>query len=110
MSRSSKAVGFFLYQHIDEFDGREETNALAVMFGGLDAERGCKMGLPGSGTTEKDGVVSLLDELAVMELTHERLVDFDAGKVEAVQVPLGGKARRLVLTGHRPDFQLNIRC
>ncbi|MBG6166538.1 hypothetical protein IWQ48_003211 [Labrenzia sp. EL_13] len=49
------------------------------------------MRLPGSGSPEEDGIVSLLDELAAVKLAHERLVDFTAGKVEADQVAIGGK-------------------
>jgi len=45
---SGLALSFLLFQCIDEFDGGEEANALAVMFDGLDTERGRKVGLPGS--------------------------------------------------------------
>lgn len=47
----------------------------------------CKMSLPGSRPPEEDGIVSLLDELAAVQLAHERLVDFAADNVEAVQAP-----------------------
>ncbi|MBG6195705.1 hypothetical protein IWQ52_003228 [Labrenzia sp. EL_159] len=50
---SRLALGFFLFQHIDEFNGGEEADTLAVMFDGLDAEGGRKMRLPGSGSPMK---------------------------------------------------------
>jgi len=36
---------FFLFKGVDEFDGREEPDALAVMLDGLDADRGGQMRL-----------------------------------------------------------------
>ena len=36
---------FFLFEGVDEFDGREEPDALAVMLDGLDADGGGEMGL-----------------------------------------------------------------
>merc|ERR1711965_195347 len=104
------ALGFLLFQRIDEFNGGEEADTFAVMFDGLDAEGGRKMRLPGSGAPEEDGIVSLLDELAAVKLAHERLVDFAAGKVESVQVPVGWKACHLELIGHGSDFPLRRLC
>ena len=40
------ALGFFLLQCVDQFDGREEAHAFAVMLDGLDAEGGGNMAFP----------------------------------------------------------------
>jgi hypothetical protein len=42
------ALGLFLFEGIDQFDGREEADLSAVMFDGLDAEGGGNMGFAGS--------------------------------------------------------------
>ena len=38
------ALNLFLFEGVDQFDGREEANLAAVMFDGLDAERRCDVG------------------------------------------------------------------
>lgn len=101
---SRLALGFFLFQRIDEFNGGEEADTLAVMFDRLDAERCCKVRLPGSRSPEENGIVSLLDELVAVKLAHERLIDLAAGKVEAALIPLGRKACCLELIGHGSDL------
>ena len=37
------ALGFFLFERVDQFDGREEADLPAVMLDGLDAKRCCDM-------------------------------------------------------------------
>ena len=68
-------VMLFLFEGVDEFDGREEPDALAVMLDGLDADSGRQMRLPRSGAADEDDVVGVLQELTSVELAHERLVD-----------------------------------
>jgi len=50
--------------------------------------------------------VSVLQELAFMELTNERLVDLAAGEVEAGKVTIRRKARRLELVGRRSHLSI----
>ena len=42
------ALKLLLFEGVDEFDGGEEADALAVMLDGLDADRGGEMRLPRS--------------------------------------------------------------
>ena len=89
----------FLFERVDEFDGGEEPDALAVMLDGLDADRRGEVRLAGSGTADQDDVVGVLEELAAVELTRQRLVDLAAGEVEAGEVAIVRKARDLELVG-----------
>ena len=93
------ALKLLLFESVDEFDGGEEPDALAVMLDGLDADRGGEMRLTRAGAADQDDVVSIFQELAAMELTHERLVDLAAGEVEAGEVAIVREARRLELVG-----------
>ena len=43
------ALKLLLFESVDEFDGGEEPDALAVMLDGLDADRGGEMRLPRAG-------------------------------------------------------------
>ena len=43
------ALKLLLFESVDEFDGGEEADALAVMLDGLDAERRREMGFPRAG-------------------------------------------------------------
>ena len=43
------ALKLFLFERVDEFDGGEESDALAVMLDGLDADRRGEMRLPRAG-------------------------------------------------------------
>ena len=72
-----------------------------MMLDGLDADRGGEMRLARAGAADQDDVVGVLQELAAMELTHERLVDLAAGEVEAGEVAIGRKAGGLELIGRR---------
>ena len=64
----------FLFERVDEFDGGEEPDALAVMLDGLDADRRGEVRLAGSGTSDQDDVMGVLEELAAVELTRQQLV------------------------------------
>src|SRR5208283_3496969 len=87
--------GFLLLERIDQFDRREEANLFAVMFDGLNAESRRQMRLSGSGASDEDDIVGLVDELAPMELSHQRFVDLARGKIESGQILVSGEARRL---------------
>ena len=80
---SGLSLKLLLFEGVDELDGGEEPNALAVMLDGLNADRRGEMRLARAGASDQDDVVSVLQELAFMELTNERLVDLAAGEVEA---------------------------
>src|SRR3546814_5700291 len=85
---------------IDQFDRGEEADPLSKMLDGLDTERRGDVGLSGAGTTDQHDIVGAVDKLAAMELADQRLVDFAAGKVEARQIPIGGKPGCLELIGN----------
>ena len=83
------ALKLLLFESVDEFDGGEEPDALAVMLDGLDADRGGEMRLPRAGAADQDDIMGVIQELAAVELTRERLVDLAAGEVEAGKVSDG---------------------
>ena len=93
------AVKLLLFEGVDEFDGGEEPDALSMMLDGLHAEGGGDMRLARAGTSNEDDIVSVFQELAAVELAHERLVDLTAGEVEAREVAVGWKARGFELVG-----------
>ncbi len=70
----------------------KKRTTLVVMLDGLRADGGGDAGFARAGTTDQHDVVGLVDEVAAMELAHERLIDLAGGKIEAVQVPVGRKA------------------
>jgi hypothetical protein len=78
----------FLFEGVDELNGGEEPDALAMMFDGLDADRCGKVRLARAGAEDQDDVVSVLQELAAVKLAYERLVDLAAGEVEAGEVTI----------------------
>ena len=65
----------------------------------LDADRGGEMCFPRAGAADQDDVVRILQELAAMKLTGERLVDLAAGEVEACKVAVVRKAGGFELIG-----------
>ena len=69
------ALKLLLFESVDEFDGGEEPDALAMVLDRLDADRGGEMRLARAGAADQDDVVGVFQELAAMELTRERLVD-----------------------------------
>ena len=86
------ALKLLLFESVDEFDGGEEADALAVVLDGLDADRRGEMRLARAGAADQDDIVRILQELAAMKLTGERLVDLAAGEVEAGKVAIVWKA------------------
>jgi hypothetical protein len=82
------ALKLLLFESVDEFDGGEEPDALAMMLDGLDADRGSEMRLARTGAADQDDIVRILQELASVELTRQRLIDLTAGEVEAGEVSI----------------------
>src|ERR1700735_5607469 len=82
------ALKLLLFESVDEFDGGEEPDALAVMLDGLDADRGGESRLPRAGPADQDDIMGVIQELAAVELTRERLVDLAAGEVEAGKIAI----------------------
>jgi hypothetical protein len=64
-----------LFESVDEFDGGEEADALAMILDRLDADRGSEVRLARVGAADQDDIVGVFQELASVELTRERLVD-----------------------------------
>ena len=89
------ALKLLLFESVDEFDGGEEPDALAMVLDRLDADRGGEMRLARAGAADQDDVVGVFQELAAMELTRERLVDL--GEVEAGEIAIGRKRAALSL-------------
>ena len=80
------AFGLFLFKGVDQFDGGEEADLAAVMFDGLDAERGGNMGLAGSRATDQDHVLGAIHELAAVQGPDVGLINLAGSKVEAYEV------------------------
>src|ERR1700722_10655075 len=68
------SLKLFLLEGVDEFDGGEEPDALAMVFDRLDADCRSEMRLACAGAADQDDIVRVLQELASVELTGERLV------------------------------------
>ena len=68
---SGLSLKLFLFEGVDELDGGEESDALAVVFDGLDADRGGEMRLAGAGAADQDDIVCVFQELAAMELPRD---------------------------------------
>src|ERR1700722_2864025 len=100
------ALKLLLFESVDEFDGGEEADALAVVLDRLDPDRNGEMRLAGTGAADQDDVVGVFQELAAMELTRERLVDLAAGEVEAGEIAIVRKAGGLELIGRRSDLSV----
>src|ERR1700677_235692 len=93
------ALKLLLFESVDEFDGGKEPDALAVMLDGLDADRRGEGRFACARAADQAAILRIFQELAAMELSYERLVDFAAGEVEAGEVAIRRKARRLELIG-----------
>src|SRR5271165_2564376 len=93
------ALKLLLFESVDEFDGGEEPDALAVMLDGLDADRRGEMRLPRAWAADQDDIVGVFQELASVELAQQRLVDLAAGEVEASKIAIVREASGLELVG-----------
>ena len=82
----------FCFQRIDEFNGREESDAFPMVLDGLDADGGGQMRLACSWPANQDGVMSILQELAAVKLANEGFIDLATGKIEACEIPIVRKA------------------
>src|SRR6185437_16362840 len=71
-----------LLQGVDQIDGREEADALLVVFDGLHAERGGQMGLARARSAHEHHVVGGVDEVTAVELPDQGFIDLAAGEVE----------------------------
>ncbi len=69
------ALVLFLFEGVDEIDGGEEPDALAMMLDGLDADRRSEMRLACARIADQDDIVGVLQELAAVKLANQRLVD-----------------------------------
>jgi hypothetical protein len=98
------ALGLFLFEGVDQFDGREEADLAAVMLDGLDAEGGRDMGLAGAGPADQHDVLGPVDELARCSWPDGGLVDLAGGEVEAGEVLVGREARGLHVIGDGADL------
>jgi hypothetical protein len=96
---SGVSLKLFLFEGVDELDGGEEPDALAVALNGLDADRGGEMRLARARAADQYDIVGLFQKLATTELTYERLVDLAAGEVEADEVAIVREAGGLELIG-----------
>src|ERR1700728_5123918 len=62
------ALKLLLFESVDEFDGGEEPDALAVVLDRLDADRSGEMRLACAGAADQDDVVGVFQKLAATEL------------------------------------------
>src|SRR5580693_1814228 len=74
------------------------------MFDGLDADRRGEVRLARARTADEDYIVRILQKLAAVKLSYERLVDFATGEVEAGKVAIVWETGRLELVGRRSDL------
>src|SRR5271154_6748596 len=59
---SGPSLKLLLFEGVDELDRREEANALAVVFDGLDADGRCEVRLARAGAADEDDVVRVLQD------------------------------------------------
>src|ERR1700729_2349840 len=93
------ALKLLLFKSVDQFNGGEEADALAMVLDRLDADRNGEMRLARAGAADQDDIMRVIQELAAVELTRERLVDLAAGEVEASKVAIVRKAGGFELIG-----------
>ena len=93
------ALKLLLFESVDQFNGGEEADALAVVLDRLDPDRNGEMRLARTGAADQDDIVGLFQELAAVELTRKRLVDLAAGEVEAGEIAIVREAGGLELVG-----------
>lgn len=96
---SGAALSLFLFECVHQFDCREEADALVMMLDGMHTYRGGDVGLARAGAANQHDVIGLINEVALVKLSHERLVDLAAGEVKAIEVAVSRKACRFKLIG-----------
>ena len=75
-----------------------------MMLDGLHADGGGEMRLARSWSADEHDVVGVRQELAAVQLSHQRLVDLAGGEVEAGEVAIVRKARGLELVSGGPHL------
>jgi hypothetical protein len=98
------ALGLFLFEGVDQFNGGEEADFPAVVLDGLDAEGRRDMGLARARAADQDHVLSPVDELAAMQSPAGGFVDLAGGEVEARDVFIGREAGGLHVIGDGTDL------
>ncbi len=93
------ALGLFLFQGIDQFDGREEADFAVMMLDGLDAQGRGGMGLAGAWAADQHDILGTVEELALVQLAECSLVDLAGHEVEAGEVLVGREACSLHVIG-----------
>ena len=96
----------FLFQRIDQIDGGEEADLLAVMLDGLHTKRGGNVRLAGAGPTDEHHVIGAIDELAAVQLADHGFIDLAGCEVKACHILVGWEARCLDLIINGPDLAL----
>ena len=69
----------FLFERIDERDGREEAELSPVVLDGLDAKGRRDMGFTRSRTADQNGVLGTVEEFAPVKLMHHGPAAFPSG-------------------------------
>jgi hypothetical protein len=83
------ALGLFLFEGVDQFDGREKVDLAAVVFDGLNADGRCDMGFAGARAADQEHVLRPIHELVTVQSPDGRLVDLTGHKVESREVLVG---------------------
>src|SRR5277367_2217250 len=104
------ALKLLLFESVDEFDGGEEPDALAMVLDRLDADRRSEMRLACAGAADEDDIVGVLQKLATMQLTCEGLVDLTAGEVKARKIAIVRKAGGFELISRRSHLPIGRLC
>src|SRR3546814_8023541 len=96
------ALGFFLFEGVDQLDRREEADPLSMMLDGLNAQCRGDMGLAGARTADQHDIVGDVDKVAAVKLPDQRPIYLAAGKVEAGEHAIGREPRQLEMIGEGP--------
>jgi hypothetical protein len=100
------ALKLLLFKSVDQFNGGEEADALAMVHDRLDADRNGEMRLARTGAADQDDVVRVFQKLAAMKLTCEHLIDLAAGEVKAGEIAIVRKASGFELIGRRSHLSV----
>ena len=100
----SLALGLFLFEGVDQFDRREESDLTAMMRDGLDAMGRRDMGLSGARTADQDDTLGSVHELATVQGPDSGFIDLAGGEVEAREVLVGREACGLHVIGDGSDL------